>query len=368
MPQRGAPVEPDGPDLASIYASALAADPWRDAIEMIADRLGVLIAGISFRVAREGQPTIGVQAFRGEGLRIWNAFFSRFRHMIPFDYDNLEVGTLYPLARIAGNEDARLRLRAELLDPGGAGESWCMPLGLGKEAIAYLILVMPHDAELTQELQDWCYGAAPHLARAVDGYQRMRQAELASALAGDALGHLTIGVAAIDRNDRILFTNSEADRIIAASPDLGRHDGHLVAVGHVLTDRFVAARTVPQAVRIRGGDEAAVGMLIIPVEAVDELGPGSPPERALYFHDLAAAPRISERLVAELFGLSLAEARLSALLAQGLTLREAAGAMGVTENTARTYSKLVYSKLGISRQVDLVRVLLRSVAMLGSGE
>jgi DNA-binding CsgD family transcriptional regulator len=47
-------------------------------------------------------------------------------------------------------------------------------------------------------------------------------------------------------------------------------------------------------------------------------------------------------------------------------LREAAADMGVTESSIRTYSKRIFAKTGISRQTELVRLILKSVAPLAA--
>jgi DNA-binding CsgD family transcriptional regulator len=73
------------------------------------------------------------------------------------------------------------------------------------------------------------------------------------------------------------------------------------------------------------------------------------------------APR---ELISQLFGLSASEARLAALLADGKTLVEAAGIMSISLGSARTYSKRIFAKTGASRQAELVRLILKSVASL----
>jgi DNA-binding CsgD family transcriptional regulator len=59
------------------------------------------------------------------------------------------------------------------------------------------------------------------------------------------------------------------------------------------------------------------------------------------------------------YQLTRAEARLVALLAEGLGLFEAAEQLGISRNTARTHMRSIHSKVGTSRQTDLVRLLER---------
>lgn len=58
------------------------------------------------------------------------------------------------------------------------------------------------------------------------------------------------------------------------------------------------------------------------------------------------------------YGLTGVECRLAELLMRGRTIQEAADAMRLKEQTARTYLKQVFQKTGTNRQVDLVRLML----------
>ena len=68
--------------------------------------------------------------------------------------------------------------------------------------------------------------------------------------------------------------------------------------------------------------------------------------------------RIAPELVAAALGLTPAESVVAALLAEGRTIRDIARATGREEETVRWHKKHVFSKVGVSRQVDLVRLLL----------
>jgi DNA-binding CsgD family transcriptional regulator len=71
----------------------------------------------------------------------------------------------------------------------------------------------------------------------------------------------------------------------------------------------------------------------------------------------AAAPSAG---VAQAYHLTKQEAELAWLLVEGLTLREAADRMGVSNNTARTHLSHVFGKTGTGRQAELVRLLVLS--------
>lgn len=59
--------------------------------------------------------------------------------------------------------------------------------------------------------------------------------------------------------------------------------------------------------------------------------------------------------VAAHFGLTPSEARLAALLCDGVKLREAAARLGWTEESARSCSKQIYARMGVSGQGALIR-------------
>ena len=82
----------------------------------------------------------------------------------------------------------------------------------------------------------------------------------------------------------------------------------------------------------------------------------------LFITDPSRAPNIPADLISQMFGLTRAEARLTAELAIGADLGDAAEACGITKATARSYLKQIFLKVGVSRQAELVKTVLSSVA------
>lgn len=76
-------------------------------------------------------------------------------------------------------------------------------------------------------------------------------------------------------------------------------------------------------------------------------------------------PPMSCEVIQKLFGLTPKEATLALRLAAGESLLDAARTLNMSPNTARTHLRSVFAKTGVDRQASLVRVLLKSVAMLG---
>ena len=74
--------------------------------------------------------------------------------------------------------------------------------------------------------------------------------------------------------------------------------------------------------------------------------------------DPASRTRIDPAIVSDALGLTSMESRVAVLLAEGMGVREIAAAMDRKESTIRTHVKHMFTKLGLSRQVDLVRLVL----------
>lgn len=79
----------------------------------------------------------------------------------------------------------------------------------------------------------------------------------------------------------------------------------------------------------------------------------------LVLHDLQDAPPINLSLLIESFGLTRAEARVAGLLAEGESPADICLILGLSMGTIRTHLRIIASKLGVSRQSEVVRMLTR---------
>lgn len=65
-----------------------------------------------------------------------------------------------------------------------------------------------------------------------------------------------------------------------------------------------------------------------------------------------------------IYGLTVTEARVAALVGQNKSVAEIAGQMGSTSHTVRTHLRHIFEKTGAERQLDLVHLLLQSPLVL----
>lgn len=172
---------------------------------------------------------------------------------------------------------------------------------------------------------------------------------------------------AVVGSDRRLYAANRAGRRILAGPGaLGEEAGRL-RTGDAEDDRRLdaalagasdRARPVTLTLDPRGGGpglRCELGRIDRPMAAH-----GGSARFLLTATPMGGEPPV-EALLAERFGLTGAEARLAAHLAEGRDLRAAGEAMGVSRHTARKYLQIAFSKMGVRRQADLVRHALRLV-------
>jgi DNA-binding NarL/FixJ family response regulator len=207
----------------------------------------------------------------------------------------------------------------------------------------------------------------PTLVSAVEAALRSRVDAGVSAGPGvpakAAIDLLKSGVIVLGSQGQVLFTNQRAGSLLA------RREGIVVDnTGICRASSSEDTRRLHQAIRA-ARDEALsdaltlqtphLGPLRIVVRPGEDDG-GAGPVVCLYLFAEDDDPGIDPHLLRGMFGLTSSEARLAAALASGLSLEDAAEREGWTPSSARTYLKTVFSKVGVSRQADLVRVVLKN--------
>ncbi|MGH7022354.1 MAG: helix-turn-helix transcriptional regulator [Caulobacteraceae bacterium] len=221
-----------------------------------------------------------------------------------------------------------------------------------------------HEIALASRLQ-------PHLMRAIE---LGRRAAAKRGLAEDVtrfLDRSPDGFILLDEQLAIRQMNLAAERLIARRDGLRVFAGRLCGATQEATNRLaalVARARAPNPRHRSGGSMALPSPSGRPPLSVT-VAPARPGRLAFFdtgplvivcVADLEATVRSPGDHLAELFGLSPAEARVALALFEGLTLREAADASGVSFNTVRTHLARIFDKTGVNRQSELVRLMLRS--------
>ena len=215
----------------------------------------------------------------------------------------------------------------------------------------------------------------PHIRQFI----RVRQA-LVRAQAGDTtvtalLENPRIGVLHLDRRGRILAVNDRARRLLRHGEGLSDEDEVLRA--RAPDDQGRLERLVAEALPTSGAVPVSGSMLLGRVSGVPpfvvHVKPVGVPQPDYGARHVAALvlivepgrhPRLDPTLVATTLGLTPAESQVAVWLADGKSVRDIATATDLTEGAIYWHLKQIYQKLPISRQVDLVRLVL-SIAEFG---
>ncbi len=204
------------------------------------------------------------------------------------------------------------------------------------------------------------------LVCATGEFERRRQAAVSkTGLA--VVDRLNVAVAILDRESRLMHANAQAEEIFR---DSGVFD---VAPGGRLRVRGAQPNGLTEFLRkVRRGGAGGEDVFRIhrpdrsaPVVVSAALcpdGEGGETFFSLIISDPARRVFSSEHALAMALNLTPSEARVVFGLAEGSTLRDAARRAGVSVSTARTYLKNVFSKTGVTRQAELVRLAILSAA------
>lgn len=216
------------------------------------------------------------------------------------------------------------------------------------------LLVLRRDGEFGAADAALLSALAPHLRialRALAAIERLRfRQEIADACA-ERLG---AGVISLDARGRLLDASRYARQSLASS----RRAEERIAGAVETFERTDPMR--PHTERLC--ETPAIDLLLTPPEPPSPTAP-SPAAIGILRHSDGAARNPINALVS-LYHLSVSEARLAWALCRGVTIAEAAGEIGLTIETARTYSKRIYAKVGARGQADLVRLVLTGGAAL----
>ena len=208
-----------------------------------------------------------------------------------------------------------------------------------------------------------------HIRQFIRVRQTLVRAEARETSAVALLDNPRIGVLHLDRRGRVLEVNDRARTILRQGGGLAEGDGVLRArdAGDRLRLERLVASALPDSGAIAVSGSMLVGRgsglppLVVHVKPVTVPQPdyGARHTAALVLIvEPGRGPRIDPDLVAGALGLTPMEARVAVWLAQGRSVRDMAKATGHTEGSIYWHLKQIYQKQPISRQADLVRLVL----------
>jgi DNA-binding CsgD family transcriptional regulator/PAS domain-containing protein len=218
---------------------------------------------------------------------------------------------------------------------------------------------------------------APHLRLAIEIYAKLNRTTSERDVYAGAVNQLSVASIILDEQGRVLSTNDVGSALLDQGDGLSILDEHLhisgrdankalqLALTTIIRAQQQGETSVVRALRVpRPAGRADLGLVIRPVPTSQWSEGQSSPSAAVFISDPDLQEPGSREILGELFELTPAESNLATLLARGLSLAEVSQAQNISQHTARAQLKSIFAKTGASRQAELVRLVLKSVASL----
>lgn len=211
----------------------------------------------------------------------------------------------------------------------------------------------------------------PHLRRACAVEASLLKARRETATLTDALNRVADAVAMLDRDGRVVFANSRATATfhsgdgISLAPDerlllstseasAGLAQALRRCAGSLLwTPDHDAGPPMSVAVRWRDGQPLVLTLQPLPKELAGAFGAVA----LLFISDPGSQKTNHCNLLRAVYGLTIAEAQLAQAVCDGVILKQYAESRQISYETARTYLRRIFDKMGVRRQSELVSVV-----------
>lgn len=225
------------------------------------------------------------------------------------------------------------------------------------------------------EEKEFLIALRPHLELALEYYALIRLNEMEKEIYESTLDRLTVATFIVGGKGQIICLNRTADNLLQDSDHIYLNNNELMLKSHndnkqlnILIQKALSFHqqkpegTYVDALRL--SYDSDMGILVRSVSSSRLHQSDASPCVIIYIDQSDVQEVPQAKFISQLFGLTPSEAALAILLFQGYTLIESAKVLEITENSVRTYIKNVFKKTGVSRQTDLVRLILKSVALL----
>ncbi len=215
---------------------------------------------------------------------------------------------------------------------------------------------------------------APHFNRALRVTLRLGELEARASALAEMTDRALVALVLTDAFGRIAEVNGAARAILAENDGLTLRDGVLRAARSEdcirlsrLIQEATGSRLMPMSGVMQVSRPSARRPLALVVSPTrNGASPfGRSHAVSIAFADPERAPEPDVDLLARLYGFTAREAGVAALLLQGLSPKEAADELAMTENTVRTHIRHLFDKTGVERLADLVRLLMQGPGVRG---
>ncbi|KPH64507.1 hypothetical protein ADT71_11200 [Novosphingobium sp. ST904] len=344
--------------------------PWRRFLDALRTRVAADYASLVFRPLPQGTPEARViHLYSGQPSPppISRLYRESLYLRDPMPYHAMQEGRTYALNELLRygdpGHDAYLD---QLLVPSGMNHMrmirFAEPGGVNG-----WITITRRCGEFASGVDLLLEDLAPHLRAALGSFVALERERMGAEIEREAVRRMNFGWVTLDGDGKVLDADRLGAKMLQGADGLTRgRDGRLGArdprLRRQLAEAVAELAQDPQA-RPRAlvlCREPWLDLLLVP--SGRRMGTTrAAPAILCYLHadHWSSANRCGQ--LAQLFDLTASEARLALALSRGLSIAEAGPEVGLTVESARTYSKRIYAKTGARGQADLVRFIHRSV-------
>lgn len=359
--------------LAPLIEGLVEDPPWSGFLDAVRARVAGDYASLVFRPLPLGTPEARViHLYSGQpSPPMVTRYYRETLYLLdPMPYHDMVEGRVYRLDDLLQFDDPQHDLYlSELLAPSGMNHMRMMRF-TERGGVSGWLTVTRREGEFAPDVDALLEGLAPHMRVALGSFVALERERITASVAKEAVRRMNFGWVTLDGEGRVQGADVHGTQMLEGAGPLSRgKDGRLTARDPELRRQILAAireladnpQARPRALVL--SREPWLDLLLIP------FGPRmgttqATPAIVCYLHadNWSSADRCEQ--LAQLFDLAPSEARLALALSRGMSISEAAPELGLTVESARTYSKRIYAKTGARGQADLVRFIHRSVLVI----
>jgi DNA-binding CsgD family transcriptional regulator len=362
--------------VAQIYRATTEPENWNAVIERIGRRIGASLAAVHVHAAAgevEAATTVGAWGRRRPGLRNYESYYATRNIWILHGAHLLQPGAILTGEDLCP-DDVLLRSEfyIDFLRPIDVRYSIRAVLTGDPEPLAYFSAARPHKSRPFGDAQRRILGAVtPHLMQAIRIQSRLESIQAGRHAASGTLERLPLAVIFLDRRCRVIEMNSSARRIVEAGDGLRIERGVLAAFctrAEVQLQQMIFGAAALDSGRFlqHGGalslprpeSRRPLSAMVAPTGVTGVFPTSRSARVVVLIEEPARRTNTPSAEFVKDHKLSPAEAQLAARLVSGLSLRQAAAALGIRDSTVRSHLKRVFVKTGARRQAELVRRVL----------
>jgi DNA-binding CsgD family transcriptional regulator len=363
----------DSPDhalLDLIYDAVGDAELWSSALSHIASWIGA--SGSMYCLLGTHPATSGIRSLHSSGYSESTAMaYARQGHLAD---PHMPLGIATPASSWFFGEDhfdsrfiARDPFFQEIMRP--LGIRWVAGSRLWEDARATACLAFqkPIDGAPFSDLERTRLTAlTPHLRRMSRLHERLAGEGARASYGLEALNRLSIGIAVLSADARVLFANAAAEQVVRQRSVFDHAAADRIALRNSGCRREFA-QAIRHAVELKESasltlvDEHGMPVaraMALPLPAASSWNANWQRPLAMLVIQPARTPEVSAQTLRALFDLSAAESRLANALLAGRTTRSYAEERGLSIETVRSQLKSMLAKTDTRSQSQLVATLM----------